>query len=114
MDVNAYTLSLIDNYITATGLGEFRRTTLTPQEYLAFRKQAEEECKSGVVVTNIPSTPVLTPTPLSAPNPMKTVQKTNASAVAPAPKSTVNQADFDSFMEEEEDNMESLMRMVSG
>lgn len=43
MGVNELTLSIINEYIEATGQGLARRANLTPEEYLLFRAQAIKE-----------------------------------------------------------------------
>ena len=119
MDVNAYTLQLIDNYIEATGQGVFRRASLSPAEYLMFRKQAEEECKYTVPVTNTVS--------VTAPVQQIPVPTVNAETCTPklvsnpkplsAPEQTSSYTDSEPFWEDnndDEDDMASLLKSIEG
>lgn len=114
MDVNAYTLQLIDNYIEATGQGVFRRASLSASEYLMFRKQAEEECRYVFPVTN--TVPVAAPVQRILEPAVK--QETPTPKPVPAPHSQPSVPSYteyeDLYEEEEEDDMEALLRSTPG
>ena len=117
MDINEYTLSLVENYIDATGMGEAKRFSLTPADYLLFRRQAVEEFGTGNAVA-----PVVPP---AAPQTNYTVQEPTQrkpvilkpekkEEVIPKPKT---EAAFSSEFydeEEEESGLEALLRNVPG
>ncbi len=55
MSVEERTKLLIDSYVTCTGLGDARRMTLTVEEYLAFREQAQKEASFSVTTEYSPA-----------------------------------------------------------
>lgn len=115
MNTNEYTLSLIDNYIEATGLGEAKRLSLSPADYILFRKQAVEEC--GISSHVIPVAPAPVSTHHSAEP--KSVKKRTEPVKHAEKKDSAEKTDpkielTSDLYEEEENSLEALLRGVPG
>jgi len=117
MTIDDCTLSIINNYIEATGLGEARRLSLTPADFLLFRQQAIEECKNTA-----PTAPVVySPEPVRTPKesfftPEKEPER-KPEPVSPPPTKTYTpeSSSFEEeYEEEEESGMATMLRSVPG
>ncbi len=111
MNIDEKTKEIAENYFALTGIGEARRLSLTPEEYMVFRRQAISEIGNSIIATESHS---------EAPVTLRKVSQKESASIKPVASDTENTKPIVVKKEEkpkqtrQRDDMSDLLASIPG